>query len=154
MPRKVSNEASKPNPALSSFGVLVGNWTTIGSHGLLPGKILHGRTSFEWIEEGAFLMMRSEIDEPEIPSAIAILGSDDAEHKCIMLYFDERGVSRKLDVSLDGATLKWWRDAKGFSQRFVCTIADDGRTIVGKGELSRDDVTWEKDLDLTYTKAD
>jgi hypothetical protein len=33
------------------------------------------------------------------------------------------------------------------------TIADDGGTIVGKGELSKDGVSWEKDLDLTYTRS-
>jgi hypothetical protein len=38
--------------------------------------------------------MHSEIDEPEIPSGIAIIGSDDATDEFFMLYFDERGVSR------------------------------------------------------------
>jgi len=41
--------------------------------------------------------MRSEIDEPGIPSGVAIVGSDDATGEYFMLYFDERGVSRKYD---------------------------------------------------------
>jgi hypothetical protein len=38
--------------------------------------------------------MRSEIDEPEIPSALAVFGSDDATNEFFMLYFDERSISR------------------------------------------------------------
>src|SRR5687767_9297813 len=83
-------EASIPNPALEPFRVLVGNWETTGTHLLIPDTVLHGRTSFEWLEGGAFLVMRSEIDEPGVPSGIAIFGSDDASNEYFMLYFDER----------------------------------------------------------------
>src|SRR4051812_20759486 len=86
-------EASGPNPALEPFSVLIGSWNTTGTHGLVPDNVLHGHTSFEWLENGAFLLMRSEIDDPRFPSAIAIFGSDDAEAKYYMLIFDERGVS-------------------------------------------------------------
>jgi hypothetical protein len=146
------NEASKPNPALQPFAVLVGSWKTVGTHPMVPGKSFHGRTTFDWFEGGAFLVMHSEIDEPEIPSGISIFGSDDATGKFFMLYFDERGVSRKYDVTLRDNIWKWWRNAPGFFQRFTGTIVDDGNTIVGNGELCRDGVTWEGDLALTYTR--
>jgi hypothetical protein len=147
------NEAAKPNAALAQFGVLIGTWNTIGTHPLVPGTTFHGRTTFAWIEGGAFLIMHSQIDEPEIPSGIAIFGSDDTTGECSMLYFDERGVSRKYEVSLRDNVWKWWRIAPGFSQRFAGTIAPDGRTIVSRGELSRDGTHWEPDLQLTYTRA-
>jgi hypothetical protein len=149
-----SNEGSIPNPALQPFGVLIGTWKTVGTHPMVPGTTFHGHTSFDWIEGGAFLVMHSEIDEPQIPSGIAVFGSDDATGEYFMLYFDERGVSRKYDVTLRDGGLKWWRNAPGFSQRFTGTIADDGRTIVGKGELCRDGSSWERDLDLTYTRIE
>jgi hypothetical protein len=69
-----------------------------------------------------------------------------------MLYFDERGVSRKYDVVVSGNAIRWWRDAPSFSQRYTWTIEDGGRVIKGKGELSRDGSTWEDDLQLTYTR--
>lgn len=147
------HEASIPNPALKPLSFLVGEWTTVGTHGLVPGTTYHGRTSFEWLEGGAFLIMHSEIDEPDIPSGIAIFGSDNDLGEYFMLYFDERGVSRRQDVSLRDNVVKWWRNAPGFSQRNTLTIADDGMTIIGKGELSRDGISWEKDLDLTYTRV-
>ncbi|MCA1832121.1 MAG: hypothetical protein ABR548_05125 [Actinomycetota bacterium] len=100
------------------------------------------------------MAMHSEIDEPGIPSGVAIFGSDDSTGEYFMLYFDERGVSRKYEVSLRDNTLRWWRNAPGFSQRFTGAFSYDGRTIVGKGELSKDGVTWEGDLALTYTRAD
>jgi hypothetical protein len=99
MSNKIGHEASIPNPALKPLSVLVGTWRTTGTHPYLPNKTLHGRASFEWIEDGAFLLMRSEITEPEIPSGIAIFGSDNVTGEYFMLYFDERGVSRKYDVS-------------------------------------------------------
>ena len=147
-------EASIPNPALAPFRALIGTWDTTGTHPGIPDTILHGRTSFEWLEGGAFLLMRSEIDEPGVPSGIAVFGSDNSTGEFFMLYFDERGVSRKYEVSLHENLWKWWRYEPGFSQRYEGMIADDGNTIIGKGELSRDGSTWEKDLDLTYQRAE
>ncbi len=141
------------NPALEPFRVLIGNWNTTGTHGLLPGTILHGHTSFEPLEDGAFLLMRSEIDDPRFPSTIAIFGSDDSEGKFTMLTFDVRGVSRMYEVSLRDNIWKWWRNAPGFFQRYESAIVDGGNTIIGKGELSKDGITWAKDLDLTYKRV-
>jgi len=148
-----AQKASVPNPALEPFRVLIGNWNTTGTHGAIPDTILHGHASFEWLEGGAFLVMRTEIDDPRFPSTIAIFGSDDSEEEYYMLTFDERGVSRKYEVSLHENIWKWWRSAPGFFQRYEGMITNDGNTIVGKGELSKDGVSWEKDLDLTYTRV-
>jgi hypothetical protein len=153
------NQASKqavsiPNPALQPFSVLIGTWTTTGTHGLVPDTILHGHTSFKWLENGAFLLMRSEIDDPRFPTGIAIFASDDSEGEYYMLTFDERGVSRKYEMTLGGNVWKWWRNAPGFFQRYESRIVDDGNTIIGKGEVSKDGVSWEKDLDLTYTRVE
>ena len=149
-----AQKASVPNPALESFRVLIGNWNTTGTHGLVPDTVLHGRTSFEWLENGAFLMMRSEIDDPRFPSAIAMIGSDDSEQEYYMLTFDERGVSRKHEMTLQDNLWKWWRNAPGFFQRYEGMIVDGGNTIIGKGEVSKDGVSWEQDLDLTYTRVE
>ena len=149
----VGNKALVPNPALRSFEALVGEWHTTGTHPQVPGTIFHGRTSFAWHEGGAFLIMRSEIDEPEIPSGVAVFGSDDATGRYFMLYFDERGVSRKYDVTMTGNVLTWRREDPSFSQRATITIAEGGTRMIMKGEMSRDGGAWEDDLSLTYVQA-
>ncbi|MGC4043356.1 MAG: hypothetical protein QM758_06095 [Armatimonas sp.] len=153
MATDLAHEASIPNPALQSLSVLIGEWATVGTHFLIPGTTFHGRTVFDWIEGGAFLRMRSEIEEAGIPSGITIFGTDDVLGQLFLLYFDERGVSRRYDASFEGNILKWWRNAPGLSQRYSHTLSDDGRTLLGKGEMSEDGTTWQRDLDLTYQRA-
>ena len=152
MAKNATHEAAIPNPALKPLSVLVGEWDTLGKHRLLPDT-LHGHTSIEWLEGGAFLVMYSEVTEPGIPSAIAIIGSDDVAETYFMLYFDERGVSRKFEMTLRDRIWKYWRNVPGFSQRFTGTLADNGNTISGVSELSEDDSTWKRDLALTYTRV-
>ncbi len=154
MARKVGHEALKPNPALSALEVVIGSWDTVGTHPYLPGKTLRGRATFEWIEGGAFLLMRSESDEPELPSGIAIFGSDDAIGELYMLYFDNRDVSRKYDISIEHNVMRWQRNSPDFSQRMALTVADDGKTIVSKGEMSKNGGPWEPDLKLTYYRTE
>lgn len=145
--------ASRPNPALERLGFLVGKWRTTGKHPMVPGATLHGEVSFELIEGGAFIVMRSRMDDARFPAGIAIFGSDDGTGEYFMLYFDERGVSRKYDVGIDDHSWRWWRNAPELSQRFAVTVSADRRTMEGRGQLSRDGSTWEGDLDLTYTKT-
>jgi hypothetical protein len=152
MMKLIGSEARKPNPFLKPFEPLIGEWRTTGTHPLLPGKTLHGRASFSWIEGGAFLIWRSEIDEPEIPSGTAILGSDDAEGTFSMLYFDERDVSRKYGVTISGDVMTWSRDDPKFRQRMTLAIDAGGTRIVSKGEMSREGKPWEGDLELTYER--
>ena len=152
MTKKLNHEAAIPNPALNLLKTLIGEWETVGTHPLVPNTIFHGHTSFEWIEGGAFLIMHSEIDEPEIPSGIAIFGSDDSTGEYFMLYFDERKVSRKYDVSFQGKIIKWSRNSSDFSQRMTLTFVDNN-TIISMGEMSKDGKIWENDLELTYTRV-
>jgi len=146
----IGSEAAIPNPALAAFSPLIGEWRTEGKHPMVPGTTFHGRALLQFIENGAFLMMRTEIDEPEIPSGIAIIGSDDTAGTFFMLYFDERGVSRKYDVRLDGEQSEWRRDDPEFSQCFTVTIGRD--KMQGVGRMRRKDAEWQDDLSLTYTR--
>lgn len=59
----------------------------------MPGMVLNGRTSSRWHEGGAFLMIRTQIDAPDFPQGVAIIGSDGVPGIFSMSYFDER-VSR------------------------------------------------------------
>lgn len=152
MATKIGSKASMPNPALKALAFLLGEWQTTGTHPYLPGTTLHGRVSFEWLEGGAFLIMRSEIDNPKFPDGVDIFASDDVAKEIYMLHFDERGVSRKYDVTMAGKQLTYWRDEPSFRQRFTITIENGGNKMTGKGEMSRDGAPWEPDLALTYSR--
>jgi len=148
------NEAAIPNPALQPLSVLVGEWNTVAKHRLIASA-LHGHTTFEWLEGGAFLMQHSETEEEGVPSAVGIFGSDNATGELFILYFDERGVSRKFEMTLRDNVWKYWRNAAGpgVAQRFTGTIADEGNTIIAVWEISEDGSTWIRDLESTYTRV-
>lgn len=152
MATSIGSKALIPNPALNPLTVLIGEWQTTGSHPYLPDTLLHGRVACEWLLGGAFVLMRSEIDEAHFPDGIAIFGSDDAAKQLFLLTFDQRGVSRKYDVAIAGNQLTWWRDDPRFAQRVTLTISEDGSTLVSMGEMSRDGAAWEGDLSQTYVR--
>jgi hypothetical protein len=154
MATPIGSEALRPNPALERLAPLVGQWRTTGTHPLMPAATFHGRTSFDWHEGGAFMVMRSEIDEPEIPSAVAVIGSDDSAGTLTMIYFDERDISRQYTVEVTESDVRWHRDEAGFAQRMVITIATDGARLDAHGTMSRDGGAWEDDLQLTYERID
>src|SRR5436190_20327240 len=150
------------NPMLDHLDALTGEWETEATHPYLPGAVIRGRATFEWLAGGHFLIWRASYDHPDIPDSIAILGcgdsgeagpSSDSDGNCSMRYFDSRGVSRVYDFGAEEGVWRFWRDRPGFSQRYTCTIGDDGNTMMGSGELSRDGSTWEQDLRITYTRV-
>jgi hypothetical protein len=148
----IGSGAQRRNPALEPLTALIGQWRTTGTHPLVPGTTFHGRASFEWHENGAFVLMRSEVDEPEVPSGVAIIGSDDAAGTFTMIYFDERQISRRYTVEASDGEVRWHRDEAGFAQRMVFTIAADGTRLDAQGTMSRDGGPWEDDLQLTYER--
>ena len=154
-------------PALESLGRLDGTWTTEATHRLLPGVVLRGTVSGEWLEGERFLILRTHTDHPDIPDAISLIGftdqdrahkgaattpAADGERRLTMHYFDSRGVFRVFDASIDDQAWRIWREAPGFSQRFTGSFADGGATIAGVWQLCEDDVNWNDDLRITYRR--
>ena len=140
-----------PAAQLELLRTLTGTWVTEGAHPLLPGPVIRGRAVFAWLEGGHFLVWRSHHDHPEIPDAVAVTGVIDG--RLAMHYFDSRGVHRLYSVGASPGEWRFWRDDPGFSQRFTGTLSDDGDTITSRGQLSRDGVTWDDDLALTYRRV-
>ena len=142
-----------PNPALADLALLIGEWTI---EIVFPGdqsEVVRGRASYAWLEGGAFLVQRSEVDWGGPSGSVAVVGRDDAAANYSMLYYDARGVSRIYEMSFGDGVLKLWRNSPGFSQRFTGTFGDGGDTISARWEKSEDGSRWEHDFDLTYTRV-
>lgn len=144
------------NPALSALQVLVGDWDVeIANTTFLPDPtaVVRLRAAFRWAEDGAFLTVhQSGGAHADVPYCVCVVSRDAIDEHYVMLYFDERGVSRIYQMSLQSGTWKLWRSASGFMQRFTGAIGKDGARIAGRWEKSYDDKTWEHDFDITYTK--
>jgi hypothetical protein len=141
------------NSRLAAFAPFLGAWITTGKHPQLPGRTLRGRVSFERTDGGAFVRMRSTSAEADIPCGVAIFGTDDAEGEGTMLYFDERGVSRRYVFELRQGELSWRRDDPAFRQRVTISIHPGGQRLSGRGEMSREGAPWEADLEMEYERV-
>jgi len=153
MSQDSKSQPPQPTHSLKNYEIFVGEWEMVGTHPYLPASIT-GKTSFEWLKQDALLAWHS-VWEPgkEIPSGYSVLGHDDTEEACTILYTDERGVARIYKTRLEGRAWKMWRDSADFAQRMTGTFSEDGQSLKVQGEMSRDGgSTWEKDLSVVYTR--
>ncbi|MEO7362549.1 MAG: hypothetical protein ABI120_19620 [Gemmatimonadaceae bacterium] len=149
------------------FNRLVGTWITEATHPLMPGVVVHGTAVIEWLEGGHFLINRAHTDHPDFPDAISISGntnhdrvdgetgkiSESAELQSMQMrmhYYDDRGVFRDGETTLDDLVWRITIIAKGFSQRFEGTLTENDTVIDGLWQLREDDVHWKDDLKITY----
>lgn len=163
----MTKSATKTEPLLVPLNRLVGRWDTEATHPALPGVVVRGAVTVEWLEGERFLLHRATTDHPEFPDATSIIGLTDQDRvgegadqassaagppQLKMHYYDSRGVFRAFDAAVDDKSWRFWRNAPGFSQRFTGTFADGGDVIAGVTQLCQDDVTWKDDLRITYRR--
>jgi hypothetical protein len=145
-------QSPQPTRSMKQFDILIGEWTTVGTHPQLPTAV-QGHSSFEWLREGALLVWHFNWEQGQgIPNAFSVIGHDDTIESCSMLYTDERGVARIYHMSLADGIWKMWRESSDFSQRMTGTFSDDSNTINWHGEMSHDGSIWETDLSVTFTR--
>ncbi|GHO49835.1 hypothetical protein [Ktedonospora formicarum] len=145
----------QPNPALKSLEGLVGDWAMeLANASFLPhpSDTVKGSISFEWVQNGAFLLMCMGDKLASAPAALWFIGRDESVPNYTVLYYDSRSVSRIYEMSFLEGVWKMWREAPGFWQRYEGTVHQNGKTITASWEKSHDGSTWEHDFDVTYTK--
>ena len=141
--------------AESPLGRLIGTWDFESfPDGRSAG---HGRATFEWIEDGAFVLERTSAEwsdpgwvENAPASTQSVIGFDDTTGEIAMLYRDSRDVFRIYRGSLADDEWRLERVAPDFHQKFVGVFRDGDRRIEGRWDSSPDGKTWEKDFDMTY----
>ena len=134
---------------LAPFEALIGTWSTEATHPLFDG-VVHGSATYEWLEGGQFVVVRSHNDHELFPDAISVIGAPERGDGLVMEYFDSRGVRRTYNTSLEDGVLRIWRDADGFDQRLVVEIAPDEFEAVY--ELAEKPGEWRDDLRTTYRR--
>ncbi|MCF3139306.1 hypothetical protein LRQ04_08540 [Paenarthrobacter sp. AR 02] len=133
---------------LEQLGILVGEWETT-----VPGREVKGRTTFEWLENGGFLIQHSTVQQPEYPNSVSIIGATGSDGALQQHYFDSRGVARIYDMILKDNVLTLFRDGPDWPQRFVGRFSDDGNVINARLERGTyPGGPLEHDFDMVYTR--
>ena len=135
---------------LVGFERLVGEWATEATHPAFPDLVVHGSSTFEWLEGQRFMINRARNEHPDFPDSVSILG--EIGGRLAMYYFDSRGVHRVYELELDGDVWRLLRDAPGFGQRIELPISDDGAVMSGTWELAEKPSDWKPDLAITYRR--
>ncbi len=147
------------HPAHARLDALVGDWEMRAE---VDGDVtMRGTSTIAWIEDGAFLVHRSDSHDmsPDWTAhspfpATAIVALDDQSATFTYSYADARGVCRVYTMALDDG--RWTlsgRAGTAFFQRFEGTFDEDGATIRGHWDRSDDGDAWERDFDVTYAKV-
>jgi hypothetical protein len=130
---------------MNNLEPFVGTWHVRSSLG-----DVRATASFEWALGGAFLLQRQQIDLPQAPDALCVIGPDGdryAQH-----YYDSRGVIRVYAMTFDGATWTLERDDPDFAQRYVGEFS--GNLIEGRWEIKEPGETeFRLDFELSYERA-
>jgi hypothetical protein len=134
---------------------LVGEWHMAAGLSPDPTAAPLASTTFEWLAGHRFLIQRWEVDHPDAPDGIAIIGVDPTRGTYLQHYFDSRGVARVYDMTFADGVWELERSASepDFSQRFTGRFSPDGESIVGRWEMSRDGSNWSPDFNLTYRRV-
>jgi hypothetical protein len=77
---------------LDALEPFIGQWHMTVSFADAP----KARTTFAWLTGRQFLIQRWEVEHPDAPDGIAIIGFDPETGAYIQHYFDSRGVGRPL----------------------------------------------------------
>jgi hypothetical protein len=144
------------NPALQELKQFIGTWEMeISNASFLPdaNATIKASASFEWFEEGEFLILRQGTKNQETPWAIWFMGHDKDAKNYTVLYIDDQQSSRVYEMSFENSIWKMWRNGPQFMQRFTAETNKDKNIISGYWERSVDGKNWEHDFHLTYKKV-
>src|SRR6266550_410987 len=127
------------NAALKRLDAFIGDWRIDAS---FPGAP-PGRSVFEWVLQGQYLVQRTEAPNPA-PDSLTVVSVDPKTGAYRQHYFDSRGVVRLYAMTFTRNTWTLRRQAPDFSpldfhQRFFGRFIKDGKVINGAWESSEDE---------------
>jgi hypothetical protein len=137
------------DPALEAFEVLIGTWDIEGKHRLVD-EVVHGTTTFEWLEGGHFLIQRSHVDDERFPDGMIVIGPPADGEGLVAESFDSRGIRRTLTTTVEDGVWRMEREEPGFDQRISAKLGPD--SFEGVAELAETPGEWVEDMKITYRR--
>ncbi|TDW87479.1 hypothetical protein EV137_5559 [Kribbella pratensis] len=117
-----------PVEALRSLAPLIGTWTVEG-----PGH--HGTVSYEWFEDGAFVVQRIElVSDGETSRGVEYIGLDTETGTLRSHYFSNTGKILEYTYQLAGNTLTIWFGDTDSPAKFVGEFNADQSVNTGAWE--------------------
>ncbi|MEV0789477.1 hypothetical protein [Kribbella sp. NPDC050459] len=111
-----------PADALRTLAPLIGTWKVEG-----PGH--HGTVSYEWFEDGAFVVQRVElVSDGETSRGVEYIGVDADTGMLRSHYFSNTGKILEYTYQLAGRTLTIWFGGTDSPAKFVGEF-DAGHTV-------------------------
>jgi len=150
----MQRSAQKLPRELRPLNKLIGTWNVTLKWSEETHKLVGGPKEVEaeakispMKEEGGFLHY-------QMGPAHWIIGGDESSKEFIVLYSDDRLISRVYRMSFARGVWKIWRDAPKFHQRFEGLVKSNGRRIDARWEKSEDGKIWVHDFDMTFVRSD
>jgi hypothetical protein len=143
-------QPTKPAPELQSLEVLIGKWNNAIEFKSDPDNTGTGSVTYEWMEGQFFIVERFEhtFKKEGAHKGLSIIGYDNEKQSCLSHFFDNHGNIRTYKLSIrDGAFT-----INGEWERYTGEVSEDGNTITGTWEQSKDGSTWEYLCDVKQTR--
>lgn len=151
----------KPVPELEALAALTGKWHTEGRQlegPLGPASAFVAVETFEWLEGGHFLIHRVEGKVGgRLASCIEIFGKNERGQLFAQTFYNDgnsnswRIQATPHEVILSGTWSKG--SGAGLELRYTARVIEEGNTLEGKWEQSRDGKAWSVFMETRATKA-
>jgi len=161
------SDPRSPGPEIRRLGALVGRWRSEGHVVGDPEVPIAGTDVYEWLPGGFFLIHHVDVDIGGEPvKAIEIIGERDPATNAILgRAYDNLGNMTILRADVDdrgvwtftggGDVAPVARPSAGDQSgtvRSTLTVSPDGGGMVAEWERSEDGSTWERWMDMTFTR--
>lgn len=143
-------ESPKLAPELKRLEALIGEWKEETSFKNDPENSGTGKATFEWLDGGFFIVWRfdSNYKKHGEHKGLCVIGYDEATKSCTGHFFDNLGYARTYQVNITNDELK----IKGEFERYSAEFSNQGKTLTGTWEHSKDGSNWEYLCDVKQTR--
>ena len=128
-------EEIKPHPALKALDVMVGTWDLKGRD-FTTNEEISGRSNFEWMEGGFFLVHRFNLDYAGRKfTGIEYIGYDEKSGHLKTHVFSTQGPGPAgYTLEVDEHTFTNWFGDVGADNHYKGKFSEDRNTLIGQWE--------------------